>query len=126
MPTLPGLELSFADPTMIAVLATCTVVLARALTMLHSPHDVISDALSSSGAARKKHVFVVTRHNLLRAVEKGDWERLTCGLGPFKLSAIAVSPAFARDQTLFVASFGGGVFSDRGTAAVPGWRATRV
>lgn len=79
------------------------------LIALHSPHDVISD-VRVAGSRLRKQLFVISRHNLLRSTRHDGWERLTRGLGSHKLSSLVVSPAFDRDQTLFVASFGGGVF----------------
>ena len=81
-----------------------------ALIMRHSPHDVIEAIGIGYGPSREKTVFVISRHNLLRSSQDATWKRLTHGLGPFKLSSLVVSPSFATDQTVFVASFGGGVY----------------
>lgn len=88
-----------------------TAAMAATIIMLHSPHDVI-DAVGVGIHPNPDdtRVFVISRHNLLRSAGKGGWERLTQGLDGYKLSALAVSPEFATDRTLFVASFGAGVF----------------
>jgi hypothetical protein len=79
--------------------------IALGLILLHSPHDVIEGIVG-----KRKTVFVISRHNLLRSSESGCWKRLTTGLGGWKLSSLILSPNFAVDKTMFVASFGGGVF----------------
>src|SRR5438067_3904484 len=84
--------------------------IATSLVILHSPHAVIEEIRIAFGSGRRKSVFAISRHNLLRSSEDGRWERLTTGLGSWKLSSLVVSPVFATDQTLFVASLGGGVF----------------
>ncbi|MEP7245326.1 MAG: hypothetical protein ABI885_16850 [Gammaproteobacteria bacterium] len=106
-------DFSLVNAAMPLTLVMYAAVFAVLVNLFHSPHDVIEDVRVAYGPSRKKTVFVVSRHNLLRGVDEGAWERLTTGLGPHKLSALAISPAFERDQTLFVGSFGGGVFRSR-------------
>jgi photosystem II stability/assembly factor-like uncharacterized protein len=77
---------------------------------LHSPHDLIGDVRIAYGPGRRRTLFVISRHNLLRAPDEGPWRRVTTGLGTWKLSSLVVSPTFDEDGTAFVASFGGGVF----------------
>jgi photosystem II stability/assembly factor-like uncharacterized protein len=83
--------------------------IAAGLILLHSPHDVI-EGIATAGIGEGKSVFVISRHNLLRSSESGRWRRLTAGLGGWKLSSLVLSPNFAVDKTMFVASLGGGVF----------------
>lgn len=110
-----SLELAHAAPdtTLIWAVFAATAGVAAAVIMYHSPHDVIEDVRIAMGARHGKTVFVVSRHNLLRSTEDGAWKRLTDGLGAYKLSSLTVSPGFETDHTLFVASFGGGVFRSR-------------
>jgi photosystem II stability/assembly factor-like uncharacterized protein len=109
--TLPETSL---DALLAAVVVTGIATLAAtAANMFHSPHDVISEVRVCSGKSGRKTVFAISRHNLVRSKDEGKWEWLTSGLGPYKLSSIAVSPAFGEDQTVFAASFGGGVYRSR-------------
>ena len=89
--------------------------------LFHSPHDVIADLGVCRDASRRKMVFAVSRHNLLRSVDDQPWQWLTSGLGGHKVSALAVSPDYARDETLFAATFGGGVFRSQNGGL--GWQA---
>lgn len=98
-----------ADPTLL-LSAVAAATLLAGLTARHSPHDVVADVSVVRGRGGRRSVFVISRHNLLRSDDDGPWKRLTAGLGAWKLSSLVVSPAFAADQTLFAASFGGGVF----------------
>ena len=88
--------------------------------MFHSPHDVIADVGVSRDPSNRKTVFAVSRHNLVRSVDEQPWEWLTSGLGAHKISSVALSPAYASDETLFAATFGGGVFRSRNGGL--GWR----
>jgi photosystem II stability/assembly factor-like uncharacterized protein len=108
-----SLELEYIGSEILCSAYSAAAIVAATLVMRHSPHDVIEDVRVAEGAEHRKTVFVVSRHNLLRSSDGGEWKRLTQGLGPYKLSSLAASPAFATDHTLFVGSLGGGVFRSR-------------
>lgn len=123
LPRLTPADISLAWAALPAVMAAGIAALAAArIHMFHSPHDVIGDIrVFAGGAPGRSTVFVISRHNLLKSRDSGAWRRVTGGLGPYKLSAIALSPAFDRDQTLFIASLGGGVYrsEDGGLSFTP-------
>ncbi|MAT93630.1 MAG: hypothetical protein CME59_13615 [Halioglobus sp.] len=84
----------------------------------HFPHDVVDDLQLSPAYAVDQTLYATVRRVLYRSRTGGhSWERLSRGLactGDF--GALGVSPAFARDGTLFVACSGGALLrsTDRG------------
>ena len=84
----------------------------------HSPHHVIDDLEVSPGYTSDTTLYVLVHNYLLRSEDRAsNWQPLSNGIDtPFVLTDIALSGHFVVDDTLFVASSGGGVFksADRG------------
>lgn len=79
--------------------------------LAHVPHDVVADLKPSPGFALDRTIFALVRGGLFRSTDGGyQWHRQTRGLGTYPPTALAVSPAFTTDETLFLSSTGGGVY----------------
>jgi photosystem II stability/assembly factor-like uncharacterized protein len=79
--------------------------------LAHAPHDEVRAILLSPAYLYDGIVFAIIRCNILRSTDFGyTWRRLTQGLGPYSFLDLAISPTFAVDRCLFVASDGGGIF----------------
>jgi photosystem II stability/assembly factor-like uncharacterized protein len=79
--------------------------------LAHVPHDVVGDIKLSPAFSRDKTIFAIVRGTLFRSVDGGyEWRRQSRGLCPQKKTALAVSPAFAVDKTLFISCHNGGVY----------------
>ena len=115
-------QLSTSGIEMINLVSLAGVACASGITiLLHSPHDVVDSIGIGYRPGKKPRMFGVVRENLLRDDDNGEWKRINVGLGAFRLSSLVVSPNYASDQTLFVASLGGGIF--RSTDGGDSWSA---
>jgi len=78
----------------------------------HVPHDVVTDLRASPDFAADRRLYAIVRGALFRSDNAGlEWRRLTRGITcSTNLSAMAISPAFVADQTLFVSCNRGGLF----------------
>jgi len=86
--------------------------------MAHTPHDNIDDLVLSPNYDEDKTVFLINNDQLLNSTDGGYfWKQLVRGLNnKHLLSSIAISPGFQADGTVFVSSFGDGIYKsvDRG------------
>ena len=84
----------------------------------HSPHDAIDYLALSPTYDRDQTLFIVLIDQIQRSTDGGSsWKQLVNGLDHnHRLSAIALSPSFAQDGTMFLSSIGSGIFrsQDRG------------
>lgn len=97
-------------------------------THAHTPHDMVIGLGVSPNFAVDKTLYLATDgpltgwgyEDILRSTDGGTtWTNIPNGMDhPFKFSAIRVSPNFGNDNTLFVATRGGGVYQslDRGNS----------
>ena len=87
------------------VLTVCVLV----LYLCHSPHDVVEGVCLSPTFSSDRIAFALTRGNLLRSEDGGaSWQHVS--VGPYWLASVATSRAFSSDRTVFVGSYGGGLF----------------
>jgi photosystem II stability/assembly factor-like uncharacterized protein len=78
----------------------------------HSPHDVINSLALSPDYPRDQTLFVVVWDQLRKSINGGrNWKHLVNGLDhASRVHAIALSPAFRIDQTVFVSTDGDGIY----------------
>jgi photosystem II stability/assembly factor-like uncharacterized protein len=82
-----------------------------AIATAHSPHDEILAIQFSPRFALDLILFAIVRFNLLRSVDRGlTWVRSVRGIAGVPLVDLAVSPAFAVDQTVLAISTSGGIY----------------
>ncbi len=81
----------------------------------HSPHDVIDSLELSPNYEKDQTIFIIISDHLRKSTDGGySWKELVNGLdNKHLLSSIAISPSFKNDKTLFVSSFGDGVYRTR-------------
>ncbi len=90
----------------------------------HTPHDHVQSVQLSPSFATDRQIFAIVRKNLFRSVDAGEsWHRLAPGIGGADgVDVLALSPSFAADGTMFVASSASGELSrseDRGANWTP-------
>lgn len=125
------------------IAALVTFVLALSITGInahaHTPHDMVLALGISPNYVNDKTLFLATdgpytgwRYpDLLRSTDGGlTWTHLPNGMDhSYQINVIRVSPDFSNDQTVFVATPGGGVYrsTDRGDSwqhfntGIPAW-----
>jgi photosystem II stability/assembly factor-like uncharacterized protein len=88
------------------------VLLWPAISVAHSPHHVITDVAVSTGNATGNHTFILISDQVFRSGEEGgSWKNLVNGLNnQYAFTSVVISPEYASDKTLFVASGGDGVY----------------
>jgi len=81
----------------------------------HSPHHVITDVASAAVQNSNSHTFILITDQVFRSDEQGaSWKNLVNGLNSqYSFTSIAVSPQYALDSTLFLASSGDGIYRSR-------------
>ena len=83
--------------------------------LAHSPHDVIDSLDLSPNYEEDQTIFIIISDHLRKSTDGGySYKDLVNGLDNKNLlSSIAISPFFKSDKTLFVSSFGDGVYRSR-------------
>ena len=78
----------------------------------HVPHDAVQAVTLSPAFSQDNIVFAIVRGALFGSHDRGEsWHRLSKGLFcSGRLSALAISPAFLQDRTIFSACPNQGVF----------------
>lgn len=81
----------------------------------HTPHDVIDVLELSPTYEKDKTLFVVMSNHLRKSTNGGfSWKELVNGLdNEHRFSSIAISPSFYADKTLFVSSYGDGIYRSK-------------
>jgi photosystem II stability/assembly factor-like uncharacterized protein len=102
--------------------------------LAHSPHDIVDVLAVSPGFDQDGTIFVGNTSHLLRSQDGGyEWNELSDGLdNQTYFSAVEISPDFVTDRTVFVSTFGDGIYrsTDRGnswhkaSAGLPGGQVT--
>lgn len=90
----------------------CIGLLAPSVSAAHSPHHVITEVESALLGPSTSHTYILITDQVFRSDGQGaDWKNLDQGLNnQFPFTSVAISPKYAEDGTLFVASSGDGVF----------------
>ena len=124
---------SFFDRALASGVMVCTVSASLMFTSItaqaHNPHDPVLAFAMSPNFSQDQTLFAATYSELnwgykqiFRSIDAGDtWSKLPNGMdNRFDFSAIAVSPAYVGDYTVFAATRGDGIFqsTDKGDS----WR----
>jgi len=82
------------------------------VSLAHSPHHIITDVASAPYLVTDSHTFILITDQVFKSDGRGaSWKHVVNGLnGQYSYTAIEISPAYASDGTLFLASSGDGVF----------------
>jgi len=86
----------------------------------HSPHHLITDIATAPAGPASSHTYILVTDQLFRSEgEAGPWKNLVNGINnQYGFTSIEMSPAYADDNTVFVATSGDGVYrtTDQGNA----------
>jgi photosystem II stability/assembly factor-like uncharacterized protein len=96
--------------TLIISLALCFCFMWHGQTLAHVPHDVVVDLKLSPDFARDRTVFSIVYWSLFKSTDGGySWYHQSKGLCHHPPMALAVSPSFSEDKTLFCACLNGDI-----------------
>jgi len=103
---------NFATKTINVLWLVAAMLPIPSVSFAHSPHHVITDVASAPVQDSGSHTFILIMDQVFRSDEQGAyWKNLTNGLSiRYSFTSIAVSPQYASDSTLFLASSGDGVY----------------
>ena len=78
----------------------------------HSPHHLITDIATAQAGPVNSHTYILVTDQLFRSEgEAGPWKNLVNGIdNQYGFTSIEMSPAYADDNTAFVATSGDGVY----------------
>ena len=81
----------------------------------HSPHHLITDLASAPNGESNAHTFILITDQVFRSDARGaSWKHLVNGLNSqYSFTSVEMSPEYATDGTLFLASSGDGVYRSR-------------
>ena len=89
-----------------------SLLLLQGVAAAHSPHHLITDIATAPAGPANSHTYILVTDQLFRSEgEAGPWKNLVNGINnQYGFTSIEVSPAYADDNTAFVATSGDGVY----------------
>jgi len=100
-----GAAMRTALPGFLALLLSCSV-------HAHTPHDIITDIAVAPSQSGEGRAFIIITDQVFRSDHRNSsWKNLDNGLDiQHGFTALAMSPNFATDDTVYVATSGDGIF----------------
>jgi len=99
-------------PSIALRILAASLLLLQGVAAAHSPHHLITDIATAPAGSTKSHTYILVTDQLFRSEgEAGPWKNLVNGINnQYGFTSIEVSPAYADDNTAFVATSGDGVY----------------